>query len=323
MTGGLRSLPERRRRSSRPGELGLRCGRVSRARRTIGRVLTERVGVGIGIELAVDRWAPAPGAVGGVPFVLVHGLASNARLWDGTAARLTALGHPVVTVDLRGHGRSSKPDDGYEVATVAGDLAEVIDHLRLDHPVVVGQSWGGNVALELAAGWPDRIRAIALVDGGWLEPRAIFPDWQACLQTLAPPRLVGRPLTEITGHLRSSHPDWPETGTRGMLANFEVRPDGTVAPWLTYERHLVVLRGLWDHRPSERYGAVPVPVLLIPADPSNGVGIERKRHDVEAAAAAISRSRVRWFVGDHDIHAQHPDELGDVLHAAATDGFFE
>ena len=283
---------------------------------------TERVPTREGIELAADRWAPAAGAISGTPFVLVHGLASNARLWDGSAARLTALGHPVVTVDLRGHGRSSKPDEGYDVPTVAHDLADVIDRLKLDHPIVVGQSWGGNVALELAVAWPDRIRGIALVDGGWLEPRAVFADWPACRATLSPPRLAGRPLAELEGHLRSSHPDWPETGTRGTLANFEIRPDGTVAPWLTYERHLLVLRGLWDHRPSERYGAVTVPVLLIPADSSNGVSADRKRHDVAAAAAAMPGSRVRWFVGDHDIHAQHPDELGDVLHAAAADGFF-
>jgi pimeloyl-ACP methyl ester carboxylesterase len=279
------------------------------------------VAVDDGIELAADLWNPA-GEVDEATFVLVHGLASNARLWDGTAAGLVALGHPVVTVDLRGHGRSSKPDGGYEVATVANDVARLIDRLGLDRPVVVGQSWGGNVALELAVAWPELIRGTAFVDGGWLEPRAIFPDWDSCLAALAPPRLVGRPLTEIEGYLRSSHPDWPESGTNGALANFEVRPDGTVAPWLSYERHLVVLRGLWEHRPSERYAAIRVPVLLIPADSSNGVGPDRKRHDVDAAAAAIARSRVRWFVGDHDIHAQHPDELAAMLHDAATDGFF-
>ena len=39
------------------------------------------------------------------PFVLVHGLASNARTWDGVAAELTASGHPVVSIDQRGHGQ--------------------------------------------------------------------------------------------------------------------------------------------------------------------------------------------------------------------------
>jgi pimeloyl-ACP methyl ester carboxylesterase len=285
------------------------------------------VPVAEGVELAVDRWDPDPSdrADGGdrqIPFVLVHGLASNARMWDGVAARLVAHGYPVVTVDLRGHGRSSKPDGGYNVPRVAADLAGAIDQLGLDRPVVAGQSWGGNVVLELAAVQPESCRGIVCVDGGWLEPGTSFPDWDACLAALAPPHLVGRRLTEIEGYLRSSHPDWPESGIRGALANFEVRPDGTIAPWLTYEHHISVLHGLWEHRPTERYAAVAVPVLLAPADSGPGAQTTRKRHEVEAATAAIPDARVRWFQGDHDIHAQHPDELADVFDACVTDGFF-
>ena len=207
---------------------------------------------------------PAGAAI--APFVLVHGLASNARMWDGVADALVASGHPAVTVDLRGHGRSSKPDGPYDVPTVADDVAALIAALGLDRPVVAGQSWGGNVVLELAARHPDATRGIVCVDGGWLEPSRQFADWDACLAALAPPRLVGRRLDEVEGYVRSAHPDWPESGIRGVLANFEVRPDGTVAPWLTYERHLAVLRGLWEHHPSERYAGLAVPVLLAPAD---------------------------------------------------------
>ena len=64
-----------------------------------------------------------------VPFLLVHGLASNARMWDGVAAVLAAAGHPVVAVDQRGHGRSSKPDEGYDFVTVVADLVALIASL--------------------------------------------------------------------------------------------------------------------------------------------------------------------------------------------------
>ena len=90
---------------------------------------TRSIRVADGVELAADAWLPA--APTGVPFLLVHGLASNARTWDGVAARLVTYGHPVVSVDLRGHGRSSKPDGPYDVATVADDLAALIDALGL------------------------------------------------------------------------------------------------------------------------------------------------------------------------------------------------
>jgi len=72
------------------------------------------------------------------PFVLVHGLASNARLWDEVAARLGAAGHPSYAVDLRGHGDSDLPDDGYDTATAAADLATVISALGLERPIVAG-----------------------------------------------------------------------------------------------------------------------------------------------------------------------------------------
>jgi pimeloyl-ACP methyl ester carboxylesterase len=312
------------------------------------------VEVADGVELAVDTWPPGvtaaaavvTGATAGAarpphateparpntapPFLLVHGLASNARMWDGVAARLVEAGSTALTVDLRGHGRSSKPAGPYDVPTVAGDLATLIAHVGLDRPVVAGQSWGGNVAVELAGRHPDLVRGIVCVDGGWLELGREFAGWDACRSALAPPRLLGRRLEEVEEHVRSAHPDWPESGIRGVLANFEVRPDGTIAPWLTYERHIEVLRGLWDHHPSTRYASIGVPVLLVPAvtdvssrlDEAASDRTRRKRRDVEAAAAAISTAQVRWLTGDHDVHAQHPHELAAVMLEMTMNGFF-
>ncbi len=291
---------------------------------------TERIPVAPDVELAADCWEAGasppdrPGGVGRNPsFLLVHGLASNARMWDGVAEALSGAGFEALTVDLRGHGRSSKPDGGYDVPTVADDLQALIAAMGLDRPIVAGQSWGGNVVLELAARHPGSTRGIALVDGGWLDLQAAFPDWDSCRVALSPPRLAGTPASDVERYIRSAHSDWPETGIRGALANFEVRTDGTIAPWLTFERHLVVLRGLWEHRPAERYGSISVPVLLCPADDGDAPAGDRKRHGVEAAAAAIPGARVEWFRGDHDIHAQHPVELAAALvtlAASAADG---
>jgi pimeloyl-ACP methyl ester carboxylesterase len=287
---------------------------------------TQRVPVAPGVDLAVDTWPSAvPAAQSGpqpAPFVLVHGLASNARMWDGVACALAERGHPAITVDLRGHGRSSKPDGPYDMTTVADDVTVVIRELGLDRPVVAGQSWGGNVVLELALREPSLVRGVVCVDGGWLEPCASFPSWEACRETLAPPRLAGLHRDEIEGYIRSAHADWPETGIEGALANFEVRDDGTVAPWLTFDHHIAVLRGLWDHRPSEIYAPVTVPVLLIPADTGEHARASDKRQGVALAMASLRHVRERWFTGDHDIHAQHPVEVADVMLEQLADGFF-
>jgi pimeloyl-ACP methyl ester carboxylesterase len=267
------------------------------------------------VSLAVDRWDGD-----GTPFVLVHGLASNARLWDGVAGALAADGHPVATVDQRGHGRSDKPDDGYDMATVADDLAAVIEALGFDHPpVVAGQSWGGNVVLELAHRSPAAVTAVACVDGGWVHLQDHFPSWDACADVLRPPALAGTPRARLEHFVRAAHPDWPETGIQGALANFEVLRDGTVRPWLTLDRHLKVLRGLWEHTPRDRYAGIGVPVLLMPADggPHDPMAL-RKRREVEEAAGALPDALVRWFSpADHDVHAQHPGLVAEALRGLA------
>ena len=254
----------------------------------------------------------------GRPFLLVHGLASNLRMWDGVAEHLAAAGHRVVAVDLRGHGRSDKPDGGYDVATVAADVAALIGALHLDRPWVAGQSWGGNVVLELAWRDPKAVSGIACVDGGWIELASRFPDWADCERQLRPPPTVGMAADRLERGLRAAHPDWPESGIQGAFACFEVREDGTVAPWLTLERHLSVLRGLWEHRPPTRYPEVLVPVLLLPArrEGESPIGSEAA---VAIAGAALPTSRTIWLEGDHDLHAQHPDLVAAALLAASEE----
>ena len=277
-----------------------------------------------GVELHVMRWTP-PDAVRttGTPWVLTHGLASNARLWDGVARRLAARGHLVVTVDQRGHGLSSKPDDGYDVPNCADDLGLLIDHLGLDRPAVAGQSWGGNVVLELGYRHGDRVDQIVCVDGGFIDLQARFPVWEDCREMLAPPRLAGTPLDTMRGWLATSAGDWPEEGRAGTLANFEVRDDGTVAPWLTLERHLQVLRGLWEHTPSTRYPHITTPTLLIPADTGDVSWTHSKEEAVDDAVAALPRGRACWFrPAHHDVHAQQPDAVAELLHRSSTEPDF-
>src|SRR4051812_28369245 len=106
-----------------------------------------RVEVESGVALEVDVWDGGDS----VPFLLVHGLASNRRTWEGVAARLDELGHPVATVDLRGHGRSDAPDHGYDFATMGADLIGVLDAVGFGRAVLAGQSTGGNIVVDLAA----------------------------------------------------------------------------------------------------------------------------------------------------------------------------
>jgi pimeloyl-ACP methyl ester carboxylesterase len=283
-----------------------------------------------GVELHAVHWDPVDATER--PWLLVHGLASNARLWDGVAMHLSARGHPVVAVDQRGHGLSSKPDSGYAMATVADDLHLLIAALAAHDPHrwgdggppgVAGQSWGGNVVLELASRHPDDVAVISCVDGGFIDLQTRFPEWDDAAVALAPPRLAGTPLAQMQRWLDASSSDWPETGRQGTLANFEVRDDATIAPWLTFDRHLMVLRGLWEHAPSTIYPTVDTPVLFIVADTGDVGWTHSKQDAVDVAVGELAHGRAEWFrPAHHDVHAQHPEEVADLLHRAVTDPEF-
>ena len=153
-----------------------------------------RVEVAPGVSLHVEQRLGNPGAA---PFVLVHGLASNVRLWDGVAERLHALGHSVFAIDQRGHGRADAPAAGYDLETAVADLLALIGALGLERPVLAGQSWGGNVVLELGWRQPEVVRGIACVDGGVIELADWFPTWEDCLTAMTPPRLDHLTLAEL------------------------------------------------------------------------------------------------------------------------------
>ena len=278
-----------------------------------------------GVSLRILEWEPTS-STERPAIVLVHGLASNALLWQGAATALAARGHRVVAIDQRGHGQSMKPESGYDMATVTSDLAALLEELAargFDRPVVAGQSWGGNVVVELAHRHPNLTRGVVAVDGGFLELQQHFPEWDDCATALAPPNLLGTPAKRMREYMRSAHADWPESGIEGQMGNFEVLSDGTIRPWLSFDRHLQVLRGLWEHRPSELFAAITIPVMFVPADHDHGVFAATKRNSVQRAVEALSRGRVEWFHGaDHDLHAQHPERFADVVSDAIAEGFF-
>jgi pimeloyl-ACP methyl ester carboxylesterase len=303
--------------------------------------IDDRVGVADGLALRVLRWGDGTGAAtaradgsavtgtaGAAPFLLIHGLASNARLWDGVGRRLAAAGRAAVAVDLRGHGHSDKPEIGYDFAAIAGDLAGLIAALGpgFERPILVGQSWGAGVVLDFAARHPELTRGIVLVDGGLTEMQEAFPTWEVCWERLAPPPLVGMPLSDVEAYFHSAHADWPEEGFEGSLANFEIRPDRTIAPWLSREHHKAILRAMWGQKTSDLWRALRVPALIVPVDGGENDWTKSKRAGAEAALAATRANavlaRVVWFAGDHDIHAQRPAELTEAILSADREGLF-
>ncbi|MCC6174283.1 MAG: alpha/beta hydrolase [Chloroflexi bacterium] len=279
-----------------------------------------------GIRLRVREWLPAePSDV--LPIVLVHGLASNSRIWDAVAPRLARRFH-VVALDQRGHGLSDKPSDGYDFSDVAGDLRGAIDALDLDRPTLVGHSWGGNVVVSYAATYPDDVRSLVLVDGGFLDlsSRPGF-TWERVRVDLAPPDLTHLTFPELRERARSGHASayWSPAVEATLRTSFEDGPDGHIRPRLSRENHLQILRAMWEQHPAALFPRIPCPVLILPArrspddvSPEHAArererAAERERL-VERAAALFPDARVHWFENTvHDVPLQRPAELAELI----------
>ncbi len=283
--------------------------------------VVERVVLDDGIELSLRRSDPRVRVGGAVPFLLVHGLSSNARLWDGVARLLAATGHPVVAVDQRAHG-ASDPSDRLDIATFVDDLVAVIGMTGLTRPVAVGQSWGGNVVLELGVRRPDLVRGVAGVDGGLIDLAARFDDAASCWEALAPPSFEGLTRGVLEAHLAARTAGWPDGAVIAQLGNFRLDdgPDGPARPVLTRERHRRIVEDLYRHRPLERLADLRVPLLLLPVTGTPRAVLAEEHLEAAAGRAAAPLAVVRLPGRDHDVHLEAPDLVADLLRTFAEGG---
>ncbi len=260
----------------------------------------------------------------GAWIVLLHGLASQAHIWDLVAPHLVDS-FRLVALDQRGHGLTDKPDSGYDFASITNDLDQVLNALQVDRAVLVGHSWGGNVALQYAVDHPKRATGLVLVDGGFLQVGDRM-DWPEAEKTLEPPDLVGTPVDEFRANMKFwMGSAWSPEAEEITLHNFEVRADRTVAPYLRKSNHMQVVRALWEHRPSELWTRVQCPVLMVPAvasephDERTRDMLEAKHRNIALAEGRLARSQTIWMNDTiHDIPLQRPQVL-----AAATKRFME
>jgi len=312
------------------GEQQGQDGGVTAATTVAVGVLHEDVWVAVadGVRLHVRRWTPthrdhttdvSESSTRSRAFILVHGLSSNARLWDVVAARLAGARHTAIAVDLRSHGESDAPEDGYDTGTAAEDVARVAESLGIKDAVVAGQSWGGNVVVRLAAKHPDLVAALALVDGGWFSPSTQFDSWETAERTLRPPDIDGRSAAQMRAILRNSHPQWRDDAIDATAANLSVQPDGTIRRRLSIPHHMQIVRSMWDDPPTADYTHIRVPVLLMPALPIDPDSAAARRARVIRAADALTDASISEYVGgDHDLHAQQPTRVAEDLLALAA-----
>ena len=278
------------------------------------------------LELVVDEVAGGAGPA----VVLLHGLTQQRKFWTPVMRRLMSdRQHPrIIAMDLRGHGESAKPVDGYGVASCAADVVAVMESLSLERSVVVGHSWGASVALSVAAARHDLVSGVVALDGGFVR-LSDLGDRERVRERLLPPRL-GIPLDDLMASISSGllAPWWSDEVRDALLPTFEVGDDGLARTRLGYERHLMVLDGLLDFDPEEVLPKILCPAWLIrceplpnPDDPHASSDWRKMGEDsLEAAVALLVQARVqRWAGALHDVPLQWPWLVAGLIRACVEE----
>jgi pimeloyl-ACP methyl ester carboxylesterase len=115
---------------------------------------------GVGIEYDVTGDGP--------PVVLLHGFPDSGRLWRHQVPALAEAGFQVIAPDLRGYGRSGKPEaiEAYSLLHLAGDVMAIMAELQAARAHVVGHDWGAALAWALASVAPDTVDHLVALSVG-------------------------------------------------------------------------------------------------------------------------------------------------------------
>ena len=119
----------------------------------------ERIHVG-GLRLSVELQGSGP------PVVLLHGFPENSHSWRHQLPALAAAGYRAVAPDLRGYGRSDRPEavGDYAIDALAGDVWGLIDALGSGPVHLVGHDWGGSLAWVTAVRRPELLRSLTILN---------------------------------------------------------------------------------------------------------------------------------------------------------------
>ena len=111
----------------------------------------------------------------GDSLVFIHGLGSSTRDWEEQIP-VFSKEYKCITLDMRGHGRTDKPNEQYKIPQFAEDVAELLKALNVSNTCVVGLSMGGATGFHLAISYPDLVKKLIVTNMSAAVPYKSFAD---------------------------------------------------------------------------------------------------------------------------------------------------
>jgi len=240
--------------------------------------------------------------------LLIHGLSNTAWSWAPVARRLRAI-RRVVALDLRGHGLSDAPTEGYDAPTFAGDVLAAAEGSGLlanpgDRVVLAGHGFGAIVAAWAAAEMGDRCAGLVCVDGGWESLEAASgSDVDEFLRGLQEPPEVLRSMAAFLADREAFDPaTWDADQERAARATVVETHAGKVVPSTRPHAAEASVRAMFRYDPVATLASVRAPVVaLAAADDEQGTRAKALA-ETSAARVAAGRSRIGATSFGHDGH---------------------
>lgn len=242
----------------------------------------------------------------GDAIVGLHGTGSSAAFWADAAATLATRGRAIV-YDRRGFSRSERPEPFVtNVRLQADDAAALIDALEAAPAIVIGRSYGADIAVDLALRYPERVRALVLMEG--LE-----------MISEAGARWLSGLVEQVLAAAGADVDTVGETVLRGVLGDegWSGLPDEARQVFAANGPAIAAeVRGGFLDVSAEELGTVVQPTLLVTGEDSVPVYAEV----TSVVAAAMPKARVERVAGGHFIDPAHPAVLGFVDKVLAGTG---
>jgi len=235
----------------------------------------------------------------GQPVVLLHGWGTSGRVWGGQLPDLVR-NYRVITVDWRGCGRSARPATGNSIVSIARDILEFADALKLTAPVLAGSSIAGAFVVEAALAQPGSLGGIVLVDAG---VHYFSEGMDEVMQDL----LAGL-RADRAGMLAAIVPNWYRPGASAAMVDWTVRQ---ILDSGVFIDELIADQARYD--PRDRLGELTVPVTFL----HGALDAEIPRKVPEECAALIPGAEVVLIDGaGHMSQQDQPTLFNSALRTA-------
>ncbi len=274
-----------------------------------------------GLRFHYVKWSSESGPFGRPPILLIHSGLASGHCWDLVAPLLAEAGFEAIAPDLRGRGRSDRPPSGYDLRSIAEDLAGFIKAVYPNGQVpVVGHSYGGYAALALGAIYPALLSKLILVDGGiW---SAEDETWEQFSQGLA---AMTWEYPSLSAYLDAQREGadlfWSPEVARALATTVQTLPDGSVRECMTPAAWEETLQSMWRYRPQSLYPHITCPTLVVVTELPNSFPKELRNQKLEMnerflpeAMAGLKWCRVQVMEQTHhEVPFHKPLELANLI----------